>query len=81
MVLKMLAPNGVTSIYGDLIVSFKCDSEAIDIAMMNTCNDASAVLVTEVAKVATSELTISEQRPRHCPGHHAIDKEGSPGRP
>jgi hypothetical protein len=60
LVLKMLALNGVLSVFGDLIVSFKCDSEALDIATMNACTDASAVLVAEAAMVAPSDLTIPE---------------------
>jgi hypothetical protein len=31
LVLKMPAPNGVLSVYGNQIVSFRCDSEAQDI--------------------------------------------------
>jgi hypothetical protein len=34
LVLKMPALIGVLSIYGDLTVSFKCDSEALDIVVM-----------------------------------------------
>jgi hypothetical protein len=60
LVLNMLTPNGVLSIYGDLIVSFKCDSEALDIIPTNTCVDASAVMVADAAKVAPSDLTILE---------------------
>jgi hypothetical protein len=58
LVLKMLAPNGVLTVYGDLIVSFKCNNEALEIATTNTCIDASTVLVVEAAKVATTDLTI-----------------------
>jgi hypothetical protein len=58
----MPAVNRVLSVYGDLIVSFKCNNEALDIATMNACVDASAVLVTEAAMVAPSDLTIPEQQ-------------------
>jgi hypothetical protein len=59
MVLKMLAPRGVLTVYGDLIVSFKCDNEALEIATTNACFDALAVMVAE-AKVAPTDLTIPE---------------------
>jgi hypothetical protein len=62
MVLKMPAPNGVLFVFGDLMVSFKCDNEALDIATTNTCVVASAVMVTEAAKFAPSDLTIPEQK-------------------
>jgi hypothetical protein len=60
LVLKMPAPNGVLSIYGVLMVSFRCNPEARDIATTNACADASAVSVAEVAKVALSDLSVLE---------------------
>jgi hypothetical protein len=60
LVLKMPAPNGVLSVYGGLMVSFKCDSEAFDIAVMSACVNASAVLVVEAKRVALSDLTNPE---------------------
>jgi mRNA degradation ribonuclease J1/J2 len=62
LVLKMPAPNGVLSVFGDLMVTFKGDSEALNIAMMTACTDTSAVLVTEATKVALSNLTVPEQQ-------------------
>jgi hypothetical protein len=37
LVLKMSAPRGVLTVYGDLLVSFKCDNGALEIAMTNAC--------------------------------------------
>jgi hypothetical protein len=37
LVLKMLAPHGVLTVYGDLLISFKCDNETLEIAMTNAC--------------------------------------------
>jgi hypothetical protein len=54
----MSAPRGVLTVYGDLIVSLKCDNEALKIAMTNDCFDASAVMVAEAKKVALTDLTI-----------------------
>jgi hypothetical protein len=31
LVLKMAAPNGVLTVYGDLIILFRCDNRALDI--------------------------------------------------
>jgi hypothetical protein len=61
-VLKMLAPKGVLTVYGDLLISFKCDNEALEIAMTNAYFGASAVMVDEAKKVNPSDLTISEKK-------------------
>jgi hypothetical protein len=58
LVLKMPTPNGVLSVYVDLIVSLKCNNEALDIAMTNACVDTSAVMAAEATKVAPSDLTV-----------------------
>jgi hypothetical protein len=62
LVLKMLTPRRVLTVYGDLLVLFKCDNEALEIATMNACFDASAVMVAEAKKVAPADLTILEQK-------------------
>jgi hypothetical protein len=62
LVLKMPAPHGVLTFYGDLIISFKCDNEALEIAMTNACIDTSVVMITEAAKVALSDLTVLERK-------------------
>jgi hypothetical protein len=54
----MLAPHGVLTIYGDLLVSFKCDNDALEITTTNTCFGTSAVMVAEAKKVALNDLTI-----------------------
>jgi hypothetical protein len=58
----MPAPNGVLIVYGDLLISFKCDKEALEIAAMNACFGASAVMVPEAKKVDPSNLTVPEQK-------------------
>jgi hypothetical protein len=45
LVLKMPAPNGVLTIYGDLLISFKCDNAVLEIATTHACFGASAVMV------------------------------------
>jgi hypothetical protein len=62
LVLKMPTPKGVLTVYGDLLISFKCDNEALEIAMTNACFGASAVMVAEAKKVDPSDLTILEQK-------------------
>jgi hypothetical protein len=60
LVLKMPAPNGVLTVYGDLLISFKCDNAALEIATTNACFGASAVMVAEAKKVDQSDLTVPE---------------------
>jgi hypothetical protein len=62
LVLKMPAPKGVLTVYGDLLISFKCVNEALEIATTNACFGASVVMVAEAKKVDPSDLTISEQK-------------------
>jgi hypothetical protein len=62
LVLKMPAPNGVLTVHGSLLISFKCDNEALEIATTNTCFGASAVMVAEAKKVDLFDLTIPEQK-------------------
>jgi hypothetical protein len=62
LVLKMLAPNRVLTVYDDLLISFKCDNEALEIATMNTCFGASTIMVVEAKKVDKSDLTVPEQK-------------------
>jgi hypothetical protein len=79
LVLKMPAPHGVFTVYGDLIVSFKCDNEALEIATTSAYIDASIVMVAEAKKVASTDLTTPEQkRTENCPGCHASNEEGLP---
>jgi hypothetical protein len=60
LVLNMPTPKGVLTVYNDRLISFKCDNEALEIAMTNACFSASAVMVVEAKKVAPIDLTILE---------------------
>jgi hypothetical protein len=62
LVLKMPAPKGVLTVYDDVLISFKCDSEALEITTMNTCFGTSAVMVREAKKVDPSDLTVLKQK-------------------
>jgi hypothetical protein len=62
LVLKMLAPKGVLTVYGDLLISFKCDTAALEIATTHACFGASAVMVAEAKKVDQSDLTVPKKK-------------------
>jgi hypothetical protein len=58
----MPTPKGVLTVYDDLLISFKCDNEALEIATMNACFGASAIMVAKAKKIDPSDLTIPEQK-------------------
>jgi hypothetical protein len=60
LVLNMLAPRRVLTVYGDLLISFKCDNEALEIATTNSYFGSLAVIVAEAKKVAPTDLTIPQ---------------------
>jgi hypothetical protein len=62
LVLKMSAPKGVLTVYGGLLISFKYENEALEIATTNAYFGASAVMVAEAKKFDPSDLTIPEQK-------------------
>jgi hypothetical protein len=62
LTLKMPTPKGVFTFYGDPLISFKCDNEALEIATTNTCFGASVVMVAEAKKVAPSDPIIPKQK-------------------
>jgi hypothetical protein len=62
LVLKMPAPHGVLIVHGDLLISFKCDNEALEIATTNAFFGASAVMVVEAKKVSPTDLNIQKQK-------------------
>jgi hypothetical protein len=61
LVLKMPTPKGVLTVYGDLLISFECDTAALEIATTHACFSASAVMVAEAKKVDQFDLTVPEQ--------------------
>jgi hypothetical protein len=62
LLVKMPTPKGVLTVYGDLLISFKCDNEALKIATTNAYFGASAIMVAEAKKVDPFDLTIPEQK-------------------
>jgi hypothetical protein len=50
LVLKMPAPHGVLTVYDDMLISFKCDNEALEIATISAFFGASAVMVAEAKR-------------------------------
>jgi hypothetical protein len=61
LVLKMPAPR-ILTVYDDLLVSLKCNNEALEIATTSACFGVSAIMVAEANKVAPTDLAIPEKK-------------------
>jgi hypothetical protein len=51
LIMKMLAPNAILSIYGDIIVSYNCESDTINLAKVSACKASATVMVAQAAKI------------------------------
>ena len=60
LILKMPAPNGVISIYGDVETSYKCDTELVQLDKALEYSVQGTTMVTEAQKVDKDLLTILE---------------------
>ncbi|XP_012703632.1 uncharacterized protein LOC105914948 [Setaria italica] len=60
LILKMPAPNGVISIYGDVETSYKCDTELVQLDKALEYSVQGTAMVTEAQKVDKDLLTILE---------------------
>jgi hypothetical protein len=56
--MKMPAPNGILSIYGDIIVSYKCESNTVDLTKVSACKAAATVMVAQAAKIDQTTLEV-----------------------
>lgn len=63
LVLKMPAPKGVLSIYGDVETSYKCDTEAIQLAEAIEYSTNTTMMLAEAQKVDQNQLMIPEMEP------------------
>ncbi|XP_034580934.1 uncharacterized protein [Setaria viridis] len=63
LVLKMPAPNGILSIYGDIEMSYKCDTEVVQVAEALECSTKATAMLVEAQKVDQDHLAIPETEP------------------
>jgi hypothetical protein len=62
LIMKMLTPNGVLSILGDIMVSYNCESSTVELAKDSACKDAAMVMVAQAAKIDKTTLDVLEQK-------------------
>jgi hypothetical protein len=59
---KMPTSNGILPIYGDLIISFKCDNDTVNLATTSAYRAAATVMVAQAAKIDQTTLEVPEQK-------------------
>jgi hypothetical protein len=62
LTMKMPAPNGILSDYSDILVSYNCESDTVDLAKVSTCKAATTVMVAQAAKIDQTTLEVPEQK-------------------
>jgi hypothetical protein len=62
LVMMMLATNGIFSIYGDILVSYKCESDTVDLAKPFACKATTTTMVAQAAKIDQTTLEVPEYK-------------------
>jgi hypothetical protein len=62
LIIKMLAPNGILSILGDIMVSYNCESATVELSKESAIKVAGTVMVTSAAKIDQITLEVQEQK-------------------
>jgi hypothetical protein len=50
LIMKMSTLNGILSVYGDLIISFKCEDETVDLVATSVCTATTTVMVAQLPR-------------------------------
>jgi hypothetical protein len=65
LIMNMLAPNGILSIYNDIMVSYRCEDETLDLASTSAYAATALVMVAQDVKTDVTTLELPEQK--HMP--------------
>jgi hypothetical protein len=60
--MKMLAPNGILFVLGDIMVSYNCESATVELSKDSTIKATTMVMVTQAAKINQTTLQVPEQK-------------------
>ncbi|XP_012699141.1 uncharacterized protein LOC105913791 [Setaria italica] len=63
LIIKMPAPKGILSIFGDVETSYKCDTEAVQLAETLEYSANAAMMLAKSKKVDQSQVTIPAADP------------------
>jgi hypothetical protein len=62
LIMKMLVPNGILSVLGDIMVSYNCESATVELSKDSAIKAAATVMVAQAAKIDQTTLQVSEQK-------------------
>jgi hypothetical protein len=62
LIMKMLPPNGILSILGDIMVSYNCESATVELSKDSVIKAAATVMVAHAAKIDQTTLQAPEQK-------------------
>jgi hypothetical protein len=60
--MKMPAPHGILSVLGDILVSYNCETDTINLSKVSTSNVAAIVMVAQATKIDQTTLEVPEQK-------------------
>jgi hypothetical protein len=60
LIMKMPTPNGILSVLDDILVSYNCESNTIDLSKVFSCKAAATVMVAQAAKINQTTLEVPE---------------------
>jgi hypothetical protein len=60
--MKMMAPNRILFVLGDIMVSYNCESATIKLSKDSTIKAATTVMVAQAAKIDQTTLQVPEQK-------------------
>jgi hypothetical protein len=62
LIMKMPAPNGILSIYNNILITYNRESDTVDIVKVFACKAAAMVMVAQAAKIDQTTLEKPEQK-------------------
>jgi hypothetical protein len=62
LVMKTPTPNGILSIYGNILISYNFKSDTVDLAKVYACKAAATVMTAQSAKIDQTTLEVPEQK-------------------
>jgi hypothetical protein len=62
LIMKMLAPNVILSVLGDIMVSYNWESATVELSKDSSIKAAATVMVAQAAKIDQTTLEVPEQK-------------------
>jgi hypothetical protein len=62
LIMKMPAQNMILSILGNILISYNCESDTINLSKVSACKATATVMVAQAAKIDQTTLEVPEQK-------------------